>query len=377
MLSKAMVVGPYQRKAELIATAGDLELTVAVPPLWKDAGVTRRLERAHTRGYDLVSLPIVGAGRFHLHFYPTFGRLVDGLRPCVVHIDEEAYNLASFLALRAARRCGAHAAFFSWQNLLRAYPPPFRWWEASVYRAADGAIAGSWSAEAVLRAKGFAGPVWVVPQFGVDEERFRPGPERPAGAPLRLGYVGRLVAAKGVDLLIDAVAGLDTAWSLAIVGDGPAREPLARQARDLGASDRIRFEAWLPGTAMPGFYRTLDVLVLPSRSTPAWVEQFGRVLIEAMATEVACVGSTSGEIPRVIGDGGMVFAEGDSADLRRCLARLAFDEALRRSLGQAGRRRVLDHFTMERVATDTVAVYRALAAAGAPDPGRGHRQASA
>jgi glycosyltransferase involved in cell wall biosynthesis len=111
---------------------------------------------------------------------------------------------------------------------------------------------------------------------------------------------------------------------------------------------------------MPAFHRSLDVLVLPSRTTPSWKEQFGRVLIEAMACERAVVGSSSGEIPQVIGEAGLIFPEGDHATLTTQLQRLLVEPDLRQRLGAAGRRRVLERFTMAQVAAQTVALYQRL-----------------
>ena len=110
---------------------------------------------------------------------------------------------------------------------------------------------------------------------------------------------------------------------------------------------------------MPDFYRSLDLLVLPSRTRPNWKEQFGRVLIEAMACGVPVLGSDSGEIPHVIGDAGIVFPEGDVEMLRCQVQRLMVDRAARNSLAAAGRQRVLDRFTMAEIARQTVRRLRA------------------
>ncbi len=118
---------------------------------------------------------------------------------------------------------------------------------------------------------------------------------------------------------------------------------------------------------MAAFYNSLDVLVLPSRTLPNWKEQFGRVLIEAMACQVPVVGSDSGEIPNVVGGGGLIFAEGDVQALRGCLQRLGDDAGERRRLGEQGRQRVLAHYTMRHIAQQTLAVYATLlAGAGSP-----------
>jgi glycosyltransferase involved in cell wall biosynthesis len=200
----------------------------------------------------------------------------------------------------------------------------------------------------------------VVPQFGVDEARFHPPAPARGPGPLAIGYAGRLVWAKGVDLLLAAVAGLAPPWRLDVVGDGPERARLLAQAQALGLGERVTFTPWLPSAEMPDFLRRLDLLVLPSRSTASWVEQFGRVLIEAMASGVVCLGSDSGEIPHVLGAAGWVFPENDALALRAQIECLAGAPAARAALATAGRARALAHFSMARVAADTVAAYRSI-----------------
>ena len=93
LLSKACVVGAYQKKLEEIAQHDGVELTVVVPPEWRDERGVLRLERAHTTGYDLRVQPIVLNGQFHLHFYPGLGRVIHQVQPDVVHIEEEPYKV--------------------------------------------------------------------------------------------------------------------------------------------------------------------------------------------------------------------------------------------------------------------------------------------
>ncbi len=360
MLSKACVVGAYQRKLEEMAAEPGVSLVVAVPPSWKGRAGTVQLERAHTAGYRLMLLPLALNGAFHLHFYPTFGRLLQQVEPDLVHIDEEPYNLATFLANRAARRNGARTLWFSWQNLNRGYPWPFSWFERYNLRHVDYALVGSQTAARVWRQKGYAGPLAVIPQFGVDPTIFAPPEASRDSDGLHLAYAGRLAPEKGVDLLLSAVADLSGTWRLTILGEGPALSALRAQVAGSPWAERVTFRAPISSLAMPDFYREIDVLVLPSRSRPNWTEQFGRVLIEAMASGVAVVGSDSGEIPHVIGDAGLVFPEEDVAALRAALRRLLEEPRLRRALGVRGRRRVLEHFTQRYVARETVNVYREM-----------------
>ena len=360
MISKACLVGSYQRKLEELARLPGVTLTVVVPPCWRDERGVIPLERAHTQGYELVVEPIAFNGHFHVHFYPRLACQFKRVRPDIVHIDEEPYNLATAQAMWLARRVDARPLFFTWQNLLRRYPPPFRWIERYTLRHAAFAIAGNADAVAVLRAKGYSGPVRVIPQFGVDPELFSPGEEESTRETFTVGYVGRLVAEKGVDDLIRALAGLSGSWRLWIVGSGPLRQTLEAEARALGAGERVSFEERVPSTEIPAHLQQLDVLVLPSRTRPNWKEQFGRALVEAMSCGVAVVGSDSGEIPRVIGEAGLVFPEGDVEALRGCLARLMNDPSLRAELARRGRARVLAHYTQAQVAAQTYAVYQEL-----------------
>ncbi len=362
MLSKACVVGAYQRKLEEIAAHKDIELTVVVPPEWRDERGALKLELAYTQGYQLVVEPMAFNGSFHLHFYPQLAKRFAAVRPDVVHIDEEPYNLASWHALRLARRYGAKALFFSWQNLNRRYPFPFSAFESYVLRHADYAICGNRDAQAVWRAKGYSGPLAVIPQFGVDPELFSPGQEREErlSQTFTLAYAGRFVREKGGDVLIRAAAQLDGNCRLTLIGSGPQREALIRLAAACGLGNRFTVLPWMKSTDFPNFLRAVDLLVLPSVTQPNWKEQFGRVLVEAMACGAPVVGSTCGEIPNLIGDAGLITPEGDVAALAAALRRLQSDAALRAELSRKGRERVLAHFTQKRVAEETVRVYREL-----------------
>ena len=91
-----------------------------------------------------------------------------------------------------------------------------------------------------------------------------------------------------------------------------------------------------------------------------WKEQFGRVLVEAMASGVAVIGSDSGAIPGVIGDAGLIVPEGDEAALTRAIKDVRDRTALRDTLVARGRERFLSHFTNESIASATVKVYQEL-----------------
>jgi glycosyltransferase involved in cell wall biosynthesis len=359
LLSKALVVGAYQRKLEEIAALG-VDLTVAVPPSWKDERGEIKLERSYLRGYRLVPQPIWFNGNFHLHFYPQLAALVRDVRPDVFHIDEEPYNFATYHALRIAQRHSIKTVFFSWQNLLRNYPYPFSAFEQYVLRYSDYAICGNQESVNVWRAKNYTGKVKVIPQFGVDPELFAPQAQTP-NPNFTIAYAGRFVKEKGVEILLRAFARLPNTTHLKLLGSGPVRPALESLARNLQILDRVEFINWLPSTEFPNFLHTVNVLVLPSLTQPNWKEQFGRVLVEAMACGVPVIGSTCGEIPNVIGEAGLIVPEGDEAKLSEALNRLMTNETLRAELSVLGRTRVLARFTQKSIAAETVEVYKELA----------------
>lgn len=369
LLSKALVVGIYQRKLEEMARLG-IDLLALTPPSWKDERGETNLERVYTTGYRLETVPIALNGNFHLHWYPGLAKRIEDFQPQIIHIDEEPYNLATWQALRIARKIGAKTLIFSWQNIRRVYPPPFSWGEGWTLSQVDHVLAGTQSAAHVWRAKGYAGPMTVIPQFGVDPDLFAPVLTPPSSASPRnlgegmrtftIGYVGRLVEEKGIHLLLTAAAQLDGDWRLRLVGSGPYWNALEALAQQLGIRDRLDRVEWVESAGMPTQYQKMDVLAIPSLTRLNWKEQFGRVITEAMASGLPVIGSDSGAIPDVMGSAGMIVPEGDIDSFTAALRRLQDDPAERARLGQAGRARVLAHFTHAQVAAATVRVYEQL-----------------
>ncbi len=376
MLSKALIVGTYQKKLEEMAALDGVDLTVVVPPSWDDPRGGTRLEQVHTKGYKMLVSTIALNGNFHLHFYPRLRKIVKDIKPDVFHIDEEPYNLATFQAMRLAQSVGARTVVFTWQNLYRRYPPPFAWMESYVLNHADALLVGNSEAADVWERKGYQGPMHLIPQFGVDPSIYyrrkrvtkqgqlsvfkRKMVNTPSQPALNIGYVGRLVEEKGIEILLQAVSKLSGPWSLQILGDGPDRKRFEQAAQWLGIAPRVTFDHKMPSSHLPHYFSGLDVLVLPSLSRANWKEQFGRVLIEAMACDVIAVGARSGAIPEVIGDAGLTFAEGNTEELREQLQNLLDNNSLREELRQKGRKRVTENYTQAAIAHNTVEVYRQI-----------------
>jgi glycosyltransferase involved in cell wall biosynthesis len=205
----------------------------------------------------------------------------------------------------------------------------------------------------------------VIPQLGVDPQRFHPDSRARAAMRLRIGaapddfvigYAGRLVREKGVHLLIESARELPNAQVM-IIGHGPERDALVELAVACGVSERVHFVGALPSLEMPKWLVACDVLVLPTIGRKGWVEQFGRILVEAMACGVAVVGSDSGEIPHVIGDAGVVVPAGNVKGLSEALTQFESAPLMRGMLGERGRARVLSMYTHTCVASATAAYY--------------------
>ena len=189
------------------------------------------------------------------------------------------------LLIRALRRVRTPYALYSAQNIRKRYPAPFRWFERWALTHASALSVCNVEAGRICEDKGFPGAAAVIP-LGVDTATFQPAAEPPpADAGITVGYAGRLAAHKGVAVLLDAIAG-DPRLRLRIAGGGPEEESLRRRAGSPDLAGRVAFLGPLDAGGLAEFYRGLDVLAVPSLTTRSWTEQFGRVVVEAMACGV-------------------------------------------------------------------------------------------
>ncbi len=359
-LSHSAVVGSYREKFRLLAGRKGWDLHLALPHAWPEGG-TDVVAPAGGKEGRLTVHPLRGRLRGRVGFATLVGLdgLVRQLKPALIYAEEDPFSLGAYQALRAARRVGARFVFYTWENMDRRYKPPLNWVRKRVLAGSAAGVAGNREGAELLRGWGFQAPLLTQPQYGIDTSHFKPGsrkakrPLRQAqGRPFTVGYFGRLVPEKGVDLLLRAahLAKLP----VRIGGQGPEERALRLQCDALGVD--ARFEGFVPFERRAGFYAGIDALALPSRSTRDWKEQFGRVLAEAMACGVPCVGADSGAIPEVIGDAGLVFKEGDAKQLAAALSRLAKDAALRARLAKESRDRAVKLFD-ERVLVGQLGVF--------------------
>ena len=283
------------------------------------------------------------------------------LQPDVIDLNAEPYSVqcAEVLTLRNWLAPRVPIVLGVCQNIFHRYPPPFNWFERRALNQAAAAYGCSETVREVLIAKGFSKTARVIP-FGVNVDEYRPGaPHLMDGGSLTIGFVGRMLPAKGLSVLAEALAKVRSDnWKLVVVGDGEERKPFAQRLTELNLIDRAQFMGAIKYDQMPPVFQQMDLLVLPTQTTRRVREQFGRVIIEAMASGVPVIGSTCGAIPEVIGDAGLVVPEGDAEALAMAIERLLAGENLRRELARAGRERVERHYSWEEVASQMYELFR-------------------
>lgn len=144
-----------------------------------------------------------------------------------------------------------------------------------------------------------------------DEFQDRPAIWKSTKDQLVIGFVGRFVPEKGVADLIHSIAALGSQYLLVCIGAGPEKESYINLAKDLQVSDQLLILPPMPAAELAKHIAAMDLLALPSHTQTFWKEQYGRVLVEAMAAKVPVIGSRSGAIPYVIEEHDCTFEEGD------------------------------------------------------------------
>jgi len=297
------------------------------------------------------------AGLPHLRRYDSRLRSLLNRPWDVVHVWEEPYVAAcAQVAAAAPKRAKVVPATF--QNLVKRYPFPLRRFETRVMTRADAwipfghTIFDAQGAKPLYAAK----PSRVIPP-GVDVQRVR----FDAGARRRVrtacgwddavpvvGFLGRFVPEKGLGTLQRALEATHEPWRALFVGGGPLQPELTAFAA--AHPGRVHVATGVTHDEVPGYLSAMDLLCAPSETTAKWREQFGRMLVEAMACGVPVIASRSGEIPHVVGAAGVTVPERDSAAWTRALDELLGAPERRRELAAAGLARAHDCYALPSIA---------------------------
>jgi glycosyltransferase involved in cell wall biosynthesis len=330
-------------------------VTIVVPDRWRHEYSGAMVTPQALAGMEasLRPTPIALPGRPQRHLYLVNCRaLCRRLRPDVAFVEAEPYSIPAAQWGRALARLGIPFGVQCYENIDRPLPPPVRRLRSRVLRDAAFVAARSDSAGRLAHAWGARGEVGLAPPAVPSWEGAGASPPTaPEPRPFTVGYAGRLVPSKGLMDLLAAVRRLEAPVELLLIGNGELRARLAGQPIP---GSTVRVLDGLTHDRMAGGYAQLDVLVLPSHTTPTWKEQFGRVIVEALWCGVPVVGSDSGEIPWLIEltGGGLTFPEGNPGLLADRLATLRARPELRRQLASTGRAAVAELFSVG-AATDS------------------------
>jgi glycosyltransferase involved in cell wall biosynthesis len=351
VVSHPAVVSVNQEVYLELLNRGRWDVTIVVPDRWRHEYAASDFEPETLPGLKghIRPLPVALPGRPQRHFYLVrCGSVCQAVRPDVAFLEAESF---SFAAVQWSGPLWARRVPFGVQcaeNIDRDLPAVVRWQRSRLLRRASFVAARSDSAARLVRRWGAVGHVGLAPH-AVPGWKARPASTE---RPFTVGYAGRLVEEKGLLDLLAAVRLLDAPVDLVLVGSGEMRGRLEGQeipGSQVTIIDNVAHDEMAAGYAM------MDVLVLPSLTTPTWKEQFGRVIVEALWCEVPVVGSDSGEIPWLLEltGGGVTFPEGDVDALAHLLAELRAQPARRRELARAGRAAVERMFSVP-AATDSL-----------------------
>jgi len=238
---------------------------------------------------------------------------------------------------------------------------------------ADVIVAVTERAKAALMIEGVPENKIRVAPMGIDTGRFKPAPAD-ASVRARLGvssddflmlFIGRLAREKGVYDLLHAATLMSRDpelkhVKLVMAGTGPEKEHLALMIESAGLGERVRLAGNFSYDTVPRLYNSADAFILPSIPTPYWQEQFGMVLVEAMASGVPVISTLSGSIPEVIGDGGILIQPNDPLSIYNEVKKLAGNASARSRYSKRGRERAVETFDA-RVASGRIeSIYREL-----------------
>jgi L-malate glycosyltransferase len=346
-------------------TYSDIQLKVLIPKKWKatlfdiDAGDVS-LDTA--QNLEFIALDIKSSGNEVLYRYKfrELAKILKNFQPNIIHVEQgdNAFSYFQTILLAKIFCRKAKFTFFTWINWKQKrslkYKIFWSWIEKFNLFFSDAAIVGNDAARAILQDKNFKKPIKILCQLGVNENFFKPTLN--IKEKKLIGYVGRLVPEKGVFLLVDAfekLAKIFLNWNLVFVGNGLAEKELQNYVINKKLESRVEFREAVLHEKIGYVLNELEILVLPSYDTSEWMEQFGHILIEAMACKVPVIGSCAGQIPQVIADAGLIFEQKNIFELEQTLKKLIQDDFLRKSLGEQGFIRYKENFSYQIVAENT------------------------
>jgi glycosyltransferase involved in cell wall biosynthesis len=364
-IATAFVVPENRAVFQSLADDFGCDVTLISPSEWVQTryGETQRFDVAGETKPNFKVIPLrFGGVRFEK--YHGLSTEIKKTKPSIVVCAQEFNSISTVRCLGLTKTLSRNALTVSC-SLQNVPNPRMRLRHRALNRVAfalsDGILASCIDAAKLLRSNGYRGHTKVIYPLGAAcVHRSHPDRHDPTSPRFTIGFVGRLAAEKGIFDLLAAFSELNDDSHLLFVGDGPDRRQLEALAVERGLSSRVTFAGLVPREKLGTYYESMSVLVLPSRSTPSWKEQFGVVLAEAMVSGIPVIGSNSGAIPEVVGEAGFVFPEGDVASLAEHLRTLRDDARGRLALAASGRARGTAMYTPQAIASQLIDVFATL-----------------
>ncbi|MEI2401377.1 glycosyltransferase [Niallia taxi] len=358
-------VESYWKRVEELAKRFD-QVLLLVPEEWNEGG-----KIVKTNDFQLAENCNVESGKTIFNFHgATFFYLnnlysvLKRFKPDIIHLHEEPWSMAAFQTILYTKllKLKSKIILDSSAITLQKKPLPFSWIEKYTYSNIDLAFARNIEGKQILIDRGCTSSINILPN-GVNTDIFKKLDEREIdevkinnGIPSNkkiICYMGRIIKEKGIYDFIDAariiINKYKSEYTFLIIGSGPEYSNLKDFINKEKLNEHFIVKEKLNPMEVPSIMNTIDLLVLPSRTMPNWKEQFGRVLVEAMACGIPVLGSSSGGIPEVINDERFVFREGNIDELSGKIRGITNNSSLRIENIKNGVNRVENLYSWEAI----------------------------
>lgn len=366
----------------------DIQIKVVIPKIWPaslfniNAG---DYKKDNLNNCEFIALKTRRSGNEVLYNYKFIDlfKILKNYKPDIIHVEQgdNAVSYFQLIILSKILRLKSKFTFFTWVNWQHKWSLKYKLFWSFIERFnlknSDGAIVGNNVAKDILINKNFLKNIEVLPQLGVNEKYFYAAchdceiPGQARDDTIRIGFIGRLVPEKGVWDLLKVFLELHRKYKnikLIFIGNGTEKDKLInfinrsriKSGMTSACGGQVAFMSAVPHEQVGKILNTFDIFVLPSYDTPEWKEQFGHVLIEAMACKIPVLGSNAGNIPEVIKDAGLIFEQRNLKDLKEKLELLINNKNLRQDLSKKGYDLFVNNYSYNYIAEKSYKFFKEI-----------------
>ncbi|MBP7460532.1 MAG: glycosyltransferase family 4 protein [Candidatus Delongbacteria bacterium] len=305
----------------------DYDIWIIVPQITREEGIELHpVSRQINDHLHLIRTWFLFPKRIYIFFPVWFIVYLQRIKPDLLYIEEEDMSFCPVYCILMHRLLNHKSPIVIAISENIRFSPLFKFPRYLFYRlfswftlrCVDGALGINQGAEAILRSSGVK-RVQRQSFYGINPAWLEIERNHQFSGILHFGFIGRLIPEKGLEWLLKTLQRADFPFVLDIVGYGPEREKL--QQLRFNEGQIVNWKGHVPHDSLPEVTAEWDFLVIPSISTSRWKEQFGRVIIEALALEIPVLGSDCGSIPEVTGPCGRIVPENNESALLDALKR--------------------------------------------------------